>query len=134
MPIMKLMGKWIASWFGYGNIHRQMVSLQFQTKLLVGELQKSRDEIAFRKEALERTETWFREELDRNLQALATAEATGKKLEMALHASQEALKITNEITIPGLIQVNETFRTAWDAEAAAFVMRRVASNPRESEA
>lgn len=59
-------------------------------------------------------------------QALDRASGIQKGLELSLEAAHQEIKIAKEITIPGLITVNETFRGSWDAQSSINEMRTVA--------
>lgn len=104
------------------KLQRDISSLKFQKELAEKTLSKASTEIM-------ELQVTFNSRAERIQSEIETARELNKKLAEALDAANGALKTANEIIIPGLVSANETFKTSWDAQSAAHVMRNVATRP-----
>lgn len=89
--------------------------------------------LEYRRKRLDQLQAALTLEIQRAQMAVDAADAVSRKLEFALTAAEEALRTANEIIIPGLVQANQTFKNAWDAESAMLTMRSVVSSGKGAE-
>lgn len=130
---MKKITNWLKYWFGMSSVSSQMSILEIRIKKLLKEKRKSDNEIQNHKSRLTGIQKEFDKGMTKVNQAVDRSTGLNKRLELALVAAQEEIKIATEITIPGLVAANTTFVGAWDAQSAQNEMRTVASNSPQRE-
>jgi len=124
---MKKIISLIKCYFGISKLSSQITMLDIRISKIQKEKKKSDKELQNYKNQLSGIQNEFNKTMVKADQALDRSVGIQKGLELSLSAAQEEIKIAKEITIPGLITVNDTFRGAWDAQSAINEMRTVAA-------
>ena len=124
---------WITTWVSVGRIRTHVDRLDRKIDGLIKNKHDWTIDVKDRLSTLERLRAQFENESRLAIQEIEDGRLLCSKLERALEATQESLKIANEITIPGLVAANRTFIDRWDAETAVHAVRIAAVRGRENE-
>ena len=121
------MVRYLLTLFG---IHKKAAGLETSLSRLSDKIQKVRtaalntaSRVEARAVAAERTAARLQQETKTLLNSLDEYRITVARLEETLEAAREELRTAKLITIPGLVEANQTMLARWEAETQIHVAR-----------
>lgn len=126
-----LIKTWFKNLFSWAVVHKRISALDRRIKSLQSAVAASEADFERRRDELSTLRTDFaaleqraQDRIKKAETALDISSVTQKKLQSLLEATSEALKIRDEIHIPGLIAADRALTTRWEREAEINALGR----------